>query len=273
MTFNKRFSFKYLSTLLSLILCLCLFVAAGKPVQASTLIPTYRSFLNNSQQQVYDQAYSYAMIRSQEKFKMASGQSEADLEMTMNALYNDHPELYWLDTSYNYAMTHSGTCLYLQLCYNSCPGDVNNYDQEYLEIISQIMTQVNACTSDLDKERVIYDSICNLTNYNPASPFNQSAFSAIATGSSVCAGYSRAFQLLCTMAGIPCIYITGYSKGQPHAWNIVQIDGRYYNVDVTWEDCVRESMAGSYYFFNKTDAEFAKDHVRSAYSAVMVPCD
>ena len=35
--------------------------------------------------------------------------------------------------------------------------------------------------------------------------------------------------------GVDARIITGYGGG-PHAWNIVELDGKYYNVDVTWDE-------------------------------------
>jgi hypothetical protein len=57
----------------------------------------------------------------------------------------------------------------------------------------------------------------------------------------VCEGYSKLYEALCKSAGIPCIYITGYSKSikgvisnQGHAWNVVRIGKQWHLLDVTW---------------------------------------
>ena len=112
-----------------------------------------------------------------------------------------------------------------------------------------------------------------MNTYNVSNSLNQSAYSALATGSSVCAGYARAFQMVCLQAGIPCYYITGTSKGENHAWNIVQINGAYYNVDLTWDDCIAEATGfSSYHYFNKNDLEFSFDHSRSPLSSQLMSC-
>ena len=53
----------------------------------------------------------------------------------------------------------------------------------------------------------------------------------------VCEGYTRAFKLLCDELGYPCICVAGYARG-PHAWNMVQVAGKWYAVDVTFDDPV-----------------------------------
>ena len=97
---------------------------------------------------------------------------------------------------------------------------------------------------------------------------NQSAYSALVEGKSVCAGYARAYQYLMQRLGIPCYYCTGFA-GEDHAWNIVGLDDGYYNVDVTWDD----TPGGEYDYFNKTDEDYADTHVRRDLSVNLPKCE
>ncbi|MBR3999630.1 MAG: hypothetical protein IKI93_14970 [Clostridia bacterium] len=61
----------------------------------------------------------------------------------------------------------------------------------------------------------------------------------------VCEGYARAFKVLCDRVGIPCVLADGIGTNKPesdpvlHIWNLVDPgDGRWYAVDVTWNDPV-----------------------------------
>lgn len=59
------------------------------------------------------------------------------------------------------------------------------------------------------------------------------------SGRIVCDAYANAFQYFCTKQGIPCVVVYGVTSknGQvDHAWNKVQIDGKWYNMDVCWAD-------------------------------------
>lgn len=75
---------------------------------------------------------------------------------------------------------------------------------------------------------------------------------SIGTDGPVCDGYSRAFKVLCGRLNIPCVLVDGYarasaeSKGEFHMWNSVQLpDGKWYGVDVTWNDPVVKGVSGA----------------------------
>ena len=65
-------------------------------------------------------------------------------------------------------------------------------------------------------------------------------YGALVDEHALCGGYSLAFEDVCYLLGIPCVYVEGevasdtYSGA--HAWNLVQLDGVWYNVDPTWSD-------------------------------------
>ena len=54
----------------------------------------------------------------------------------------------------------------------------------------------------------------------------------------VCEGYAEAFKLICDELDIPCEIVVGYLSGGSHAWNMVQLNGTRYAVDVTADDPV-----------------------------------
>ena len=58
-----------------------------------------------------------------------------------------------------------------------------------------------------------------------------------------------------------------FSEG--HAWNAVRIDGRYYHVDVTWDDQGENIF---YAYFNKTDAAILEDHTIDAAAYPLPVC-
>ena len=74
-----------------------------------------------------------------------------------------------------------------------------------------------------------------------------SPYDAFYRGRGLCMSYALAFQRLMQELDIPCIYIAT----NQHAWNMVKLEGYWYNVDVTFDDA-----EGSYRYFLKSDADF-----------------
>ena len=75
---------------------------------------------------------------------------------------------------------------------------------------------------------------------------------SVGTEGPVCDGYARAFKVLCGELGIPCVLVDGYAKvsaesgGEFHMWNSAQMpDGKWYGVDVTWNDPKVKGVSGA----------------------------
>lgn len=90
----------------------------------------------------------------------------------------------------------------------------------------------------------------------------------------VCDGMSKAYALMCYMVGIPSSKVVGVAgqgaqKGG-HAWNTILIDGKRYNVDLTWgstgtltaEGGTSVSMISHYYLFASDEMMYTDTHVR-----------
>lgn len=103
------------------------------------------------------------------------------------------------------------------------------------------------------------------TEYVEDASYLSDVRSVFLNGQAVCGGYSRAFQLLCQKAGIPCIYVTGYdSQGENHAWNQVILNEQPYWIDATWIDTTMSSSDDAdplaWQYFCSSDDRFLKDH-------------
>ena len=63
------------------------------------------------------------------------------------------------------------------------------------------------------------------------------SFALVFKKAGVCSGYSRLFYRLAKEAGLEVRIILGKTAGgstEGHAWNMVQVDGKWYHIDVTW---------------------------------------
>lgn len=129
--------------------------------------------------------------------------------------------------------------------------------------VQQVLSQLNlAGKTDYEKVKAIYDYLCANVVYDNANLNNQSydlkftAYAALINGTSVCQGYSNLLYRMALEAGVDCRFIFGQSRGGNHSWNIVKLDGVYYNLDATWDAVTKD-----YSFFLKTDAHMT-DHTK-----------
>ena len=227
----------------------------------------YYQMLSENQQSVYRQIYANAQNLT-EKFAPAKTVSASDVKTAFEAVIGDHPEMFWLETGYSSKYLTNGQCVEIDLKYNSTADDLESAKQRFDAAAQNLITGAASLDSNYEKEKYVHDALASAVTYDLTADMNQSAYSALVNGKSVCAGYARAYQYLLQQLGIPCYYCTGYSGGD-HAWNIVKLEDGYYNVDVTWDD----AAAIRYDYFNKTDADFASTHVRQNLSVYLPACN
>ncbi len=92
------------------------------------------------------------------------------------------------------------------------------------------------------KAKALHDALVKTVTYGSGEYSGQTAYEALVNKQAVCAGYSRAYKLLCDIAGIDCFCVYGNAGGGlggggPHQWNVIKLDdGKWYEVDVTFDD-------------------------------------
>ena len=137
-------------------------------------------------------------------------------------------------------------------------------EEKLTEAVAMAMTelQLNGL-SEAKKITKIHDYICNHVDYAYNSTEEQiyTAYGALCTGKAVCQGYAVLFYRLCKEAGLSVRVISGTGNGGPHAWNIVRIGSKYYNVDCTWDG---QDTATYNEFLLKSEADFS-DHTRESW--------
>jgi len=98
--------------------------------------------------------------------------------------------------------------------------------------------------------------------YSGGMPYDSyTAYGPLKYGTSVCAGYAKAYQALLEVSGLECEYVTGMTTQGYHGWNVVRIDGEWYHVDTTWDDPIPDCEGYiRYKYFLKSDNYMLKDH-------------
>ncbi|NWI91831.1 KY peptidase, partial [Pitta sordida] len=116
------------------------------------------------------------------------------------------------------------------------------------ELVQALLKQAR---TDLEKVRAIWMWICHHIEYDIVGYHNKSQRviqpeDVLQMGKSVCEGYAKLFEQMCSVAGIQCQRLSGHAKGygyktgqtftgdSDHAWNAVFLEGRWHLLDSTW---------------------------------------
>ncbi len=143
---------------------------------------------------------------------------------------------------------------------------------KYLEDIrTKIASQLNGYT-EYEKIKFLHNWMIDTFTYNQSNsnPNAYNVYGAFSTRSVVCEGYSRAFKYILDGLGIESVIVSGTATNsagveEPHMWNYVRINEKWYAIDVTWDDPIiadggtlTEEMR--YKYFLKGSNEFLTNH-------------
>jgi len=188
-----------------------------------------------------------------------------DVYETLRMFVADYPEYYWFGGTVGLAAYESGVIACLTGFQYSHTGDV---EAEAFEDAVEALLAECPDGSDYEKALYIHDVLVDHIVYDISWHDEQSAYSALVNGRAVCAGYARSYQYLLNRVGIDAWTVEGYAgeienkqtELEPHAWNLVWIDGTCVYTDVTWDD-QKTYLFHSY--FNRCLNEIDNDHTTS----------
>lgn len=106
-----------------------------------------------------------------------------------------------------------------------------------------INKEIKPGMTDAEKVKAIHDYIIQNCSYDDAhvdsgkDGYWSSAEGPLLKDKAICSGYTAAFRVCMDALNIPNSSIDGeLSDGTSHAWNLVQVDGNWYHIDLTFDD-------------------------------------
>lgn len=180
-----------------------------------------------------------------------------EVSILFNELLGECPEIFYVDNGSSITYRSNGEA-YLEVAYTSTRTKILTQVQEVkAKVNTMIQSLIKEDMSDLEKEIAIHNALILNTAYDEEGynsgkidPDSYTIYGTLIKGKAVCDGYSKTFQYILNQIGIPCIRIIS----ETHAWNIVNIDGNNYHVDLTWDDPSPDIKNYiSYECFNQTD--------------------
>lgn len=193
--------------------------------------------------------------------------SQEELNRVFEALLYDNPYLFFLGRTCT--VTAKGLKTYFNASYVMSAGEYKQKKETLVRKADEILGK-NSATDQFNTELFIHDYIIDNCSYSYSGAENESnAYGALIENVAACEGYSKATKLLLDLAEIESCLLSGKARNlqdrfESHMWNIVNINGDYYHLDVTWDDPVtlgkEEESDPIYTYFNITDKEIQQTH-------------
>lgn len=230
----------------------------------------YYSLLDENQQMIYREIVQ-GILEHQETIVTRGGDPDLAVDV-YGWVYMDYPEFFWI-TGASHATGYGEPENYCEITpeYMISSDELGERQTRVEEATAEYLSGIDDSMSDYEKVKYIFEKCIQKIDYVKDAPENQTLYSGLVNGQTVCAGYSRTFQYLMNCLNIPVIYVTGTTdSGEAHGWNMVKCGENYYNVDVTWGDPIfAEGESGEYNlpsdliyydFLCVSDAEFSDTH-------------
>ena len=137
------------------------------------------------------------------------------------------------------------------------PTEYSTESQYVNASIEKIIDHLNLDNHpDWIKVLLIHDFVCEFVEYDwYGDTYSQSLYNTLTTGKTKCSGYSRLTKRLLEEAGISCQYIS--CDFFNHAWNAVELNGVWYNMDTTWDDTDDPHYGYGHAYFLRCDENFS----------------
>jgi len=138
---------------------------------------------------------------------------------------------------------------------NEVPAEIQTgvFAQPQRQIKPLVRWLIQNTNDDFQKVKILHDWIADniaydVDSYRDGVQIDSAWESTLRRRKSVCQGYAELMAQMCQLVGIRCEVVPGHARGcdfvlgnsenphdVDHSWNAVQVKGRWYLLDVTWD--------------------------------------
>ena len=221
----------------------------------------FRNTLNQNQKACYDAIYK-ALMKGEENVVMPVGINIDEMEDVIHAVNYDNPEAFWWAGDY---MCWANSNLIVTAVFCQYAIESSKLQEEYEKFwkaTAPLIFYASKLPDEMSKIKYVHDYICLSVEYdyeaaesNNCGGIYQTPYGAAVNYKTVCGGYAALFQYYMQQLGIPCAKI----RSIEHGWNLLEINGQYYQMDVTWND--GGSSIPHYYNITTEEIEKAEYHM------------
>lgn len=176
-------------------------------------------------------------------------------------IHLENPQFYFISNVFTFTEKKLNVCIYEDYKNYTARSVINN---DIKQMVMECSLLIEDTDNDVTKALKIHDFLINRIDYAYESDgitpqddcWAHSIVGMAQKKGGVCESYSKSYKYLCTIFGIESILVTGYSKNQNHAWNMIKLDDIWYHADLTWDD----QKIVMYNYFGSSDEKIKKDH-------------
>ncbi len=180
----------------------------------------------------------------------------ADGEAFFLNTLKEHPDLYYVVAQANVYNDGSIVTKYAPQYSSSQYNTV-----AFAQVRLQALGRINSSMSDLEKAIVLHDYLTVNCAQIYSGENSENAYGALVEQKANSKGYAMAYKYLLNEAGIECLLVESATQsGTGETWNLVNLDGSYYHVDVYCDDPYPDSFGQArHQFMFRSDTAWRAD--------------
>ncbi|MCQ2558575.1 MAG: hypothetical protein MJ135_05575 [Oscillospiraceae bacterium] len=210
---------------------------------ASSVVPYFsqRYLLNQiSEEQLGRFCELYSSVKAfDSECRFSSPITQEEAEQLVLLVRYECPELmhFSSDKKPSFLRTEDGLVNGIKLKYSLSKEE---YSARYVGCLTEIrsLAAQTENMTDLEKEAWAYEHLIQSVFLSLRSPDCDNAYGALVSGKANSDGIAQAMKWLFEEMGGSCLYVNGQNgpNSVVHGWNVIQLDGKYYHLDVS-ADC------------------------------------
>lgn len=214
------------------------------------------------------QAMRDGMLAYRERIKLF-GVTEAEVGEAYEAVRRGTPEAFWIDGYFLRCVSLEGRIWEVGPRYRLAREDTARMLAEMEARTRPLLDALAALPSPEQRVQAAHNALILNVDYSDTDdPLESTAAGALVEGKALCGGFALAFKYLMDRLEVPCIVMRGTAAStaerndvELHAWNVVQLDGRWTHVDVTYDLAATVDKRHPHLaYLGTSDEEIARTH-------------
>lgn len=205
---------------------------------------------------ILEERVKAAMLKGEDSVSVRDLNIRADT-YDLSFYYGYSP--YFPSDKYGRLKAYYGSEYYTRIVIENTFGTAEETKQIFRAVdqkLASVYELVNDSMTEEQKALTIHDYLDSHAEYD-TSYSNYTSYGVLMDGKGVCQSYAFAYMYILNHLGIETHLIS--SRSMNHAWNVVKIDGDYYNVDCTFDDPLYDRFGQAWHtYFLRSTGEMEK---------------